>query len=433
MRYKTINLVTFDVAIIILGGFEMKNYETEIEETYTPLKVMEEATRCLLCHDAPCSKECPAQTNPGKFIRSVRFKNFKGAAKTIRENNFLGDVCARVCPTEKYCQKGCSRSGLDKPIEIGKIQQYVTDYEASLKMKILSRGSEKKKTIAIIGSGPAGLQAAASLSILGYSVVIYEKEAQAGGYLRYGIPSYRLPEKVLDKDIKTLEKDLKVKIIYNHNISTQQELEEIQSKYDAVILSIGMSKAKSLDLFKNSEIVETAIDFLKRVKVSKGNIEHYSNVLVIGGGDVAMDVCSTLKILGTENVTDVIFENSDELRASKAELALARQMNVNLICGYYPIEFSNNIVKFKSRNVDSELTIKSEKIILAIGQQIDTQSLSLCVENNQISNKSFKTSNNLFVCGDIANNDKTVVYAIKNGKEVAELVHKALSKKKGVK
>ena len=122
-----------------------EKYCKDFENAFSPLTVCEEASRCLLCLDAPCSKACPAGTNPDKFIRSVRFRNFKGAAETIRENNALGAICARVCPTEKYCQKGCSRSGIDRPIDIGRIQRYVTDFEEATKMQILKADKHNGK------------------------------------------------------------------------------------------------------------------------------------------------------------------------------------------------------------------------------------------------------------------------------------------------
>ena len=149
-----------------------KKYTEELERGYSVSTVMEEAQRCLLCYDAPCSKACPAGTDPAKFIRSVRFRNFKGAAETIRVNNVLGAVCARVCPTERYCESGCSRCGIDKPIDIGGIQRFVTDFEAACGMKVLEKGAANGKRIAVIGSGPAGLQAAATLLQLGYEVEI---------------------------------------------------------------------------------------------------------------------------------------------------------------------------------------------------------------------------------------------------------------------
>ena len=162
-----------------------EKYREEYEVVFSPLLVMEEASRCLLCLDAPFSSSCPAGTDPAKFIRSLRFKNVKGAAETVRINNILGAICARVCPTERYCQAGCSRSGIDKPIEIGLIQRYITDFEDALKMDILEVKESNGKKVAVVGSGPAGLTVAAELAKDGYQVTIYEKEAKAGGYAGY--------------------------------------------------------------------------------------------------------------------------------------------------------------------------------------------------------------------------------------------------------
>lgn len=153
-----------------------QNYLDELTPGFTPLLAIKEASRCLLCHDAPCSQDCPAQTDPGKFIRSIYFRNFKGAAETIRENNALGAVCARVCPTEKLCQRGCTRSGIDKPIDIARLQRFITDFEQQTAMQIYQPGSKTHGKVAIIGAGPAGLQASVTLTHLGYDVTIYEKQ-----------------------------------------------------------------------------------------------------------------------------------------------------------------------------------------------------------------------------------------------------------------
>ena len=129
-------------------------YGKEIESVFTPVRVREEAARCLLCYDAPCSKACPAGTDPGKFIRSVRFRNIKGAAETIRENNVLGGICARVCPTERYCEDACARCGIDRPIDIGGIQRYVTEQEELLQMAVLAAPEKKNgRRIAVAGAG----------------------------------------------------------------------------------------------------------------------------------------------------------------------------------------------------------------------------------------------------------------------------------------
>ena len=273
-----------------------EKYLKEYEAGFTPRLVMEEASRCLLCHDAPCSQACPAGTDPAKFIRSVRFKNFKGAAETVRINNVLGAICARVCPTERYCQQGCSRSGIDKPIDIGRIQRYVTDFEDACKMDILEVKPSNGKKVAVVGAGPAGLSVAGFLAQDGYQVTIFEKEAKAGGYLRYGIPEYRLPTPVVDKEIKRIQK-LGVEILTSHPV---EDLKALQKEYDAVVVAVGHGKGKVLPIFAGKRFVKTAVDFLHQCKQKKGNVKVPDNVLVIGGGDVAMDTVTTLKLLGVK-------------------------------------------------------------------------------------------------------------------------------------
>ena len=166
-----------------------QSYKDADGYTYiAPRIAMEEAARCLLCHDAPCSKSCPAGTDPARFIRSIRFRNVKGAAEIIRENNPLGGICARVCPYEKFCQEACSRCGIDRPIRIGMLQQYVIQQEKVYGMQVLQAPMEKKnKRIACVGSGPASLTVATQLAMAGYDVTVFEREAKIGGMMTYGI------------------------------------------------------------------------------------------------------------------------------------------------------------------------------------------------------------------------------------------------------
>jgi dihydropyrimidine dehydrogenase (NAD+) subunit PreT len=399
-----------------------KKYVQEIEQGYTPRTVMEEASRCLLCYDAPCSKSCPAGTDPGKFIRSVRFRNFKGAAETIRENNALGAICARVCPTERYCQEACSRCGIDRPIDIGKIQRFVTDFEDATGMEILQKGKSNGKSVAIVGSGPSALQAAASLLRAGFAVDIYEKNAKAGGYLRYGIPEYRLPSEILDKEIERIKK-LGARIHVNVKVGKDISVAALENNHDAVILAIGASDAKILPMFADNHYVETAVSFLARAKDSKGEIVVEDNILVVGGGDVAMDVDTTLKLLGVKNVTDVVYEEFSEFRASKKELEGAQKLGVSIIDGYVPTAVNDNEVVFHHRHLESELRIKADKIILAVGQVVNADGMNINIVHNEIDSDGYRTEDpKLFVTGDIAHGDKTVVYAVRKGKEVAYVV-----------
>ena len=393
-----------------------KKYTEELERGYSVSTVMEEAQRCLLCYDAPCSKACPAGTDPAKFIRSVRFRNFKGAAETIRINNVLGAVCARVCPTERYCESGCSRCGIDKPIDIGGIQRFVTDFEATCGMKVLEKGTANGKRVAVVGSGPAGLQAAATLLQLGYEVEIFEKADRAGGFLRT-IPEYRLPETVVDGEI---ERIVALGAVIHCGVNVDKaKFEELKAGFDAVLVATGVRKAMILDLFQGNPNVVSAVDLLTEIRSKHGQMNVPASALVLGGGDSAMDAATTLKMLG---VKDVIEVTRNEFRASDAEKATAHEMGVITIGGYTPAAVDGKTVTFKHSRLNSELKIEADLIVVALGQNIDNE-LGLPVERNEVVAEGTRVDGKVFVAGDIAKGDKTVVAAVKKGKLAAYEIH----------
>lgn len=408
----------------------MKSYHEEWEPAYSPQLVIEEASRCLLCLDAPCSASCPAGTDPAKFIRSIRFRNFKGAVETIRINNAFGAVCARVCPTEKYCQKGCTRSGIDRPIDIGRIQRYATDFEANTKMEVYKKAPATGKKVAIIGAGPAGLQAAATLALKGHEVVVYEAQEKPGGWLRYGIPAYRLPNEIVDTEINRIVR-LGVQLICNVNISEEKLMQEILPQYDAVLLASGTPKGRVLDLFKDNPYVETAVDFLSRVKNQEQKECVKENVLIVGGGDVAMDAATSLKAFGAKHVTVVAREEMDCFPSSQEEYQLAHDMNVSVIDGYTPEKVEGNVVTFKHVKIPGKLTIQADAILLACGQHSSVENWpsltanrgEFVVENGQLG------QSKLFAAGDIVPGDKSVVYAVKTGKIAAQAIDSYLGGK----
>ena len=399
-----------------------KKYSQEPVQGYTMSTVMEEAQRCLLCHDAPCSNACPAGTDPAKFIRSVRFRNFKGAAETIRSNNALGAACARICPTERYCEQGCSRCGIDKPINIGGIQRFVTDFEEQCGMKVLERGPANGKKIGIIGSGPAGLQAAATLLQLGYEVDIYEKGAKAGGFLRTGIPEYRLPDAVVDTEVARIA-ELGANFLYCREVGKDVSMEDLKEKYDAVLVAVGIGRPQMLEMFEGNPYAVPAVTFLAEVDERQGEVELPDNALVIGGGDAAMDVSATLKLLGVQNVTTVTRKELSDFRASKVELETARAQGVTIVDGYAPVAVEGKVVTFRHRRLNSELKIEADKIILAVGQSTDADQLGLPIVKNEVDFDGFQADGKVFVAGDIAKGDKTAVWAVRKGKAAAYAIH----------
>ncbi|MHC1748621.1 MAG: FAD-dependent oxidoreductase [Cellulosilyticaceae bacterium] len=408
----------------------MEEQKLEIESLFTPLLAIEEAARCLLCHDAPCSNACPAHTDPGKFIRSLRFRNLKGAAEAIRENNPLGGICARVCPTEKYCEGACSRCGIDRPIQIAKLQAYLTEYEKTVGMEILKKVKINKEKIAVIGSGPAGIVAAASLALKGYNVSVFEKQDKFGGWMTYGIPEFRLATELVESEIE-MTKKLGVEFINRCEFGRDETFETLKAKgFKAILLATGYSEAKMLPMFNESEIVETAVDFLSQVKVG-GTIKSMpETVLIIGGGDVAMDAAMTAKTLGSKNVKVVAIESLETFPASQKELDHARHHNISIFDGFKPVLFDGKAVGFESLVDNARMEIIPDKIILAIGQQDGF--IKNVSEINKNSKGNVETNNyqtnleGIFAAGDIVEGDKTVVYAIKTGKEAAEAIDQYL-------
>ena len=413
------------------------NYTAEAVAGFTHRTAMEEAARCLLCHDAPCSKGCPAGTDPAKFIRSIRFRNDRGAAETIRENNILGGTCARVCPYDRLCEEACSRCGIDKPIEIGKLQRYAIEQEEAYGMKTLSAPEKKVGNVACVGAGPASLAVAAELAKAGYNVTILEREAKAGGVLTYGIVPSRLPQAVVDHDIAQVE-GLGVKFQFN----TEVKASDLDA-YDAVFVGAGLW-ADNLPKIDGIELdgVYAAVDFLKEARTKAEGFNPGKKVLVVGGGDVAVDCAVSAKLLGAEDVKIVYRRTLEEAPGNMTEFHYALSLGIGMTTGMAPAAVKGNgkveAVEFKGfRDEAAELTLSADTIVFATGQKAEDMA---AVAGVKVTDKGTIAADDagatdvekIFAAGDIVNGGKTVVEAVAAGK-VAAASMIAYLEKKGVK
>lgn len=413
------------------------NYTAEAVAGFTHRTAMEEAARCLLCHDAPCSKGCPAGTDPAKFIRSIRFRNDRGAAETIRENNILGGTCARVCPYDRLCEEACSRCGIDKPIEIGKLQRYAIEQEEAYGMKTLSAPEKKVGNVACVGAGPASLAVAAELAKAGYNVTILEREAKAGGVLTYGIVPSRLPQAVVDHDIAQVE-GLGVKFQFN----TEVKAADLDA-YDAVFVGAGLW-ADNLPKIDGIELdgVYAAVDFLKEARTKAEGFNPGKKVLVVGGGDVAVDCAVSAKLLGAEDVKIVYRRTLEEAPGNMTEFHYALSLGIGMTTGMAPAAVKGNgkveAVEFKGfRDEAAELTLSADTIVFATGQKAEDMA---AVASVKVTDKGTIAADDagatdvekIFAAGDIVNGGKTVVEAVAAGK-VAAASMIAYLEKKGVK
>ncbi|PKM84315.1 MAG: dihydropyrimidine dehydrogenase [Firmicutes bacterium HGW-Firmicutes-11] len=426
-----------------MSKVEKKKFTDESDKQYgyNLRTAREEALRCLLCEDAPCSKGCPAGTDPGSFIKSIRFNNVKGAAETIRSNNILGGTCARVCPYDRLCEEYCSRCGIDKPIQIGRLQRFAVEQEKAFKMKVLEAPQKKKAgKVACIGAGPASLACAAKLATNGYKVTIYDEQEKPGGVLSYGITPSRLPEAVVEHDIKQV-KNLGVKFVQNTKVGKDVDLAEMD--YDAVFVGVGLwgthlPAIPGID----KKGVWTAIDFLKEARTKKDAFKPGDNVVVVGGGDVAVDCATSAKLLGAKNVSIVYRRTIEEAPANMMEFKYALNLGIGMTTNMAPAEVLGKTkvesVAFNGRDGVSGLKIKADAVVFAIGQKPEDMDklagLKVTEKGFIKAGKNGKTNvTKVFAAGDIVNGGKTVVEAVAAGKEAADSIMAYLAKKEGVK
>lgn len=420
----------------------MQNYQLKAKDEVDIMNhrlVMEEAARCLLCEDAPCNKGCPALTNPAKFIRSIRFRNDKGAAETIRENNPLGGICAYICPTERLCEKACVRGNIDYPVRIAEIQKYAIYQEKMYGMKTMKAPQKQLEgQVACIGSGPSSLAVASSLAQKGYKITVFEKNQKVGGVLRYGIVPSRLPEHIVDYEVGLIE-ELGVQFICNHEIGKDTTFDQLAKQFDAIYIGVGLSDSHDLAIEgRGLSGIVTASSYLHQAR--EPHFYPGKKVIVIGGGDVAMDCAITAKNHGAE--VSIYYRRSlEEAPASRKEIKeVITEENIPMVTNFAPQAFlgTDGIlekVHFKGRYDDSEMIVRADTVVLAIGQKTDEFVGNLPFSKNQwscfeVDIDGMTSKSGVFSGGDVVNGGKTVVEAVAMGKQAAESIESYISSQK---
>lgn len=442
-----------------------KRKTNEVENTshmsvgYNFSQAMAEASRCLLCYDAPCSRDCPAGTDPGTFIRKFRLKNIKGAIRTIKENNMMAGVCSVVCPTNELCQKACSTTEIDRPVEIGKLQRYLVELGWETGFDPLEKAEPNNIKVAIVGSGPAGLTCAGELAKAGFNVTVFEAKAKPGGVLRYGVPEFRLSSEFLDREIKDIKK-LGVKIKCNTKIEKDGVEGLLKKGFKAVFIAPGIWEPYKVNI-PGSELknVMTATEFLEKAR--DGNIKDITemvknkNVAITGGGSVAMDVATTSKALGANKVYIIYRRSLKEMPASKddREMALDNYVMIRPMSIVTELTGKNGHVTglkgietdwdkpgvFTASNLKpvkgTEFSLKIDAFIIAIGTKAESETKSLCpglefkedglvyVKKDGVST----SEKDIFAGGDIVRGAGLVVEAAGDGKKAAKTIIESFS------
>ncbi len=435
-----------------------EDYERNFADINPPLtrqQALIEASRCLFCFDAPCIKACPTHIDVPSFIKKITTGNLKGSARVILSANILGESCGRVCPTEVLCEGACvlNEEG-EKPIEIGRLQRDAVDYVLDNNIRLFRAGAPNGRRVACIGSGPASLACAADLAKWGYEVVIYDKNQLSGGLNTYGIAAYKTRAWESLREVKLVE-DLGVKIQQGVEVGKDIALAELDRKFDAVFIGVGLGETWALRLpGEELEGLLGAMDFIKRTKAEPfERLEVGRRVAVIGAGNTAIDVATAARRMGAEQVLMLYRRSEREMPAFKYEYALAQKDGVIFHWNTQPLRIVGNgrvegiecartrlAGEGRKATVEmiqgSEFTLPADMVVRAVGQEtlvkllesipglkLDGGRVVVKPETGQTGNAKY------FAGGDCVNGGKEVVDAVAEGMRAARGMDTWLQKK----
>lgn len=441
-----------------------KNF-LEVATGYTMQMALDEASRCLHCKHKPCVNGCPVNINIPDFIKMITEENFEGAYQVISESSSLPAVCGRVCPQESQCESKCVRGIKTEPVAIGRLERFVADYHNEHSTEKIQKPESNGHKVAVIGSGPSGLTCAGDLAKLGYEVTIFEALHTAGGVLQYGIPEFRLPKAIVNKEVDNL-RDLGVNVETNMVIGRVLSIDELmEDGYEAVFIGSGAGLPRFMNIpGENLKGVYSANEFLTRVNLMKAYKEgsttpimHAKRVAVVGGGNVAMDAARSALRLGAEEV-NIIYRRSDaELPARAEEVHHAKEEGIIFRTLTNPVEILGDdddavtgikCVEMELGEPDasgrrrpivkegSEFTIPMDCVIMSIGtspnpliksttEGLDTQKWGgIIADEDGLTSRPF-----VYAGGDAVTGAATVILAMGAGKKAAVAIDEAIKNK----
>ncbi len=403
------------------------------------------ADRCYFCFDAPCMTACPTSIDIPQFIREIQGGHAESAAKTILEQNILGGMCARVCPTETLCEEVCVREVAEgKPVEIGRLQRYATDMLMERDVHPFTRAAATGKRVAVVGAGPAGLAAAHRLAMHGHEVTVYEAKAKAGGLNEFGIAAYKSTNDFAAREVEWLLQIGGITIEYGRGLGMGLTLEGLQSDFDAVFLSVGLQGVNALRAEgEDKDGVRDAVDFIAELRQAEDltALPVGRNVVVIGGGMTAVDAAVQSKLLGAENVTIAYRRGRDAMGASRFEQDLAASKGVKLMFNVIPKAIHGNgsaveieleytdVVDGRVTGTGETVRLAADQVMKAIGQTLEGQPEALALEGRKIKvSETGRTSvSGVWAGGDCASGgDDLTVTAVAEGRDAAEDIHASL-------
>jgi glutamate synthase (NADPH/NADH) small chain len=434
---------------IVAGRLGPDRYAENFADLHPPLDRHEafvEADRCYFCFDAPCTQACPTSIDIPMFIREIVTDNPLGAARTIFEQNILGGMCARVCPTEQLCEEACVREEAEgKPVKIGQLQRYATDAAMRSNAQFFTRAAPTGKRIAVVGAGPAGLACAHRLALHGHDVVIYDSRPKPGGLNEYGIATYKTVDGFAQAEVDYVTAIGGITIEQGRILGEHFSLAELARTYDAVFLGIGLGGVNALRAEgEAAEGVENAVDFIAELRQADdlARLPIGRRVVVIGGGMTAIDAAVQSKLLGAEEVTIVYRRGKEQMNASDYEQDLAASKGVNIRHWMAPVKVlaqHGRVVGIELEHTalqDGRLVGLGDRVVLpadqvfkAIGQTLatDGEGVELAGGKIRVDAEGRTSMPKVWAGGDCATGGEDLtVTAVAEGRDAAESINRFL-------
>jgi dihydropyrimidine dehydrogenase (NAD+) subunit PreT len=404
------------------------------------------ADRCYFCYDAPCVTACPTEIDIPLFIRQIQAGQPAAAARTIFDQNILGGMCARVCPTETLCEGACVREAAEgQPVEIGRLQRYATDTLMEANAHPYARAAATGKRVAVVGAGPAGLACAHRLAMRGHDVVIFEAREKPGGLNEYGIAAYKTAGDFAQHEVDWLMRIGGITLMTGRALGRNITLEELRADYDAVFLGMGLGGVNALQApGEEASGVRPAVEFIAELRQAQdlAALPIGRHVVVIGGGMTAVDAAVQSKLLGAEHVTMVYRRGREAMGASDYELDHAATAGVKIVTHAMPVAIHGNgavrEIEFAyTRQGEAGLEptgetfrLKADQVFKAIGQTLDGMPEGLEIARGKIvADARGRTAiPGVWAGGDCTPGEDLTVVAVQQGRDAAEDIHASLTK-----